>query len=105
MQPGDILIHAYPIRAASGWQAVALFLSTSAVEVTRDTVRKWRSRFLEDRLDGLGDALQPGAPRTISDEQVELVIANTLAERGPAQDTHWSTRSMAAAAGMSPSCL
>ena len=63
------------------------------LEVTRDTVRKWRSRFLEDRLDGLGDAPRPGAPRTITNEQVELVIARTLAEHGPGQGTHWSTRS------------
>ena len=42
----------------------------------------------------------PGAPRKITDEQVELVITKTLEERGPGEDTHWSTRSMAAATGM-----
>jgi AraC-like DNA-binding protein len=44
-------------------------------------------------------------PRTITDEQVELVITKTLEERGPGEDTHWSTRSMAAATGMSQSAV
>jgi transposase len=54
---------------------------------------------------GLGDEPRPGAPRTITDEQVELVITKTLEERGPGVDTHWSTRSMAAATGMSQSAI
>jgi transposase len=41
-----------------------------------------------------------GAPRTISDEQVEALIVKTL-ETTPAGETHWSTRSMAKAAGVS----
>ena len=41
-----------------------------------------------------------GIPRTISDEQVEAVIVKTL-ETLPAGETHWSTRTMAAKAGMS----
>jgi hypothetical protein len=43
--------------------------------------------------------------RTITDEQVELVIAKTLAEKGPGQDTHWSTGSMAVATGMSQTAI
>ena len=43
--------------------------------------------------------------RKITDEQVELVITKTLEERGPGEDTHWSTRSMAAATGMSQSAV
>jgi transposase len=73
--------------------------------VSRDMVSKWRSRFLQDRLEGLADEPRPGRPRTITDEQVELVIARTLEEQGPGQDTHWSTRSMAAATGMSQSAI
>ena len=55
------------------------------------------SRFLEDRLHELGDAPPPGVPRTITDEQVELAVAKTLA----GQDTHWSTSAIAAETGMS----
>jgi transposase len=73
--------------------------------VARDTVSKWRSRFLADRLEGLSDEPRPGRPRTVTDEKVELVIAKTLEEQCPGQDTHWSTRSMAAAAGVSQTAV
>ena len=72
--------------------------------VNRTTVNKWRARFLADRLDGLSDEPRPGAPRTIDDERVEAVIVRTL-EETPADATHWSTRSMAKATGMSQSSV
>ncbi len=68
------------------------------------TVGKWRRRFLASRLDGLFDEPRPGAPRKISDEQVEAVIVKTLEEQ-PADATHWSTRSMARAMGMSQTSI
>src|SRR5580693_5735489 len=46
--------------------------------LNRVTVGKWRGRFLQDRLDGLHDEARPGAPRTISDDDVERVIVKTL---------------------------
>src|SRR5215210_9508403 len=46
--------------------------------VHRNMVAKWRSRFVEHRLDGLCDEPRPGRPRTVSDEQVEEVIVKTL---------------------------
>jgi len=64
------------------------------------TVRKWRSRFLARRLEGLTDEPRPGAPRTISDDDLEAMIVRTL-ESTPRDATHWSTRSMAKATGMS----
>ena len=67
--------------------------------VSREMVRKWRVRFAEGRLEGLTDAPRPGAPRKITDEQVEVVVTRVLTEKGPGQDTHWSTRSMAAETG------
>ncbi|MFD0384100.1 IS630 family transposase [Streptomyces stramineus] len=72
--------------------------------VTTDTVRAWRRRFLERRLDGLCDEPRPGVPRKITDADVERVIAKTL-EETPKDATHWSTRSMAAATGMSQSAI
>jgi transposase len=75
------------------------------LRVSRATVTKWRSRFAAARLEGLSDEPRPGAPRTITDEQVELVIARTLEEQGPGEDTHWSTRSMASATGMSQTAV
>src|SRR2546430_8246515 len=68
------------------------------------TVGKWRTRFAQRRLDGLHDEPRPGKPRTISDQQVERVIVTTL-EETPADATHWSTRSMAKATGMSQSAV
>jgi len=68
------------------------------------TVGKWRVRFAAQRLDGLHDEPRPGKPRTISDDDVERVIVKTL-ESTPANATHWSTRSMAAATGMSQTAV
>jgi transposase len=72
--------------------------------VHRDTVGKWRRRFVEYRLGGLHDEPRPGAPRSIGDDDVERVIVKTL-EETPADATHWSTRSLAASTGMSQSAV
>ena len=74
------------------------------LHTTRVTVGKWRSRFLERRLDGLVDEPRPGAPRAITDTDVERVITMTL-ESTPKDATHWSTRSMGKAAEMSPTTV
>ena len=70
------------------------------LRVCVDTVGKWRSRFLEQRLDGLLDQPRSGRPRMIDDADVERVIALTL-ETTPKDATHWSTRSMARRSGLS----
>ena len=72
--------------------------------VNQATVSKWRRRFVDDRLDGLSDAPRPGAPRSITDADVERVIVTTL-EETPSDATHWSTRSMANKVGMSQSAI
>ena len=68
------------------------------------TVAKWRGRFATRRLEGLSDEPRPGVPRTITDAQVEQVIVRTL-EETPTDATHWSTRSMARATGMSQTAI
>jgi len=73
--------------------------------VSREMVRTWRARFQEARLGGLADAPRPGAPRKITDEQAEVLVTRTLTEKGRGQDTHWSTRSMAAETGLSQSSV
>lgn len=72
--------------------------------VTKQTVGKWRRRFLADRLDGLLDEPRPGAPRRITDHDVERVVTTTL-ESTPRNATHWSTRSMAEHTGLSRSTI
>jgi transposase len=74
------------------------------VGVSRNMAATWRSRFAEHRLDGLTDEPRPGRPRTISDEQVDLVISTTL-ESTPKDATHWSTRSMAREVGLTQTAV
>ena len=75
------------------------------IGVSTDTVRKWRSRFTVHRLAGLADAPRPGAPRTITQEQVAQVIARALLEAPPGGRPYWSTRAMAAVTGLSQSAV
>src|SRR2546421_9423849 len=63
-------------------------------------VGKGRSRFLKTRLEGLYDQPRPGAPRKITDAQVEPIVVRTL-ENTPRAQTHWSTRGLAQATGLS----
>src|SRR5579859_11916 len=69
--------------------------------VSRATVAKWRARFAAARLAGLRDAPRPGTPRKITDAQVREVLARTRNEPPPPGRDHWTTRTMAAATGMS----
>ncbi len=68
------------------------------------TVGKWRRRFVERRIDGLRDEPRTGAPRTIDDARIEAVIVQTL-ESVPPDATHWSSRGMARACGLSVSTV
>lgn len=72
----------------------------AALGVTGATVGKWRSRYIARGLDGLLDEPRCGAPRQVSDEEVESVLTKTLEEM-PRDATHWSTRTMAQASGLS----
>src|SRR5262249_52153785 len=74
------------------------------LRTTRVTVGRWRRRFVSHGVDGLLDEPRPGAPRQISDQDIEKVIALTLESR-PADATHWSTRSMAERVGMSQTAI
>jgi transposase len=70
----------------------------------RQTVGKWRRRFIERRVDGLHDEPRSGTPRTIDDARIEAVIVRTL-ESLPPDATHWSSRGMAKASGLSVSTV
>ena len=89
------------LRCATGQpnQAVA-----RDVGVTRLTVGRWRQRFVTQRLDGLLDEPRPGAPRKITDADVERVVRLTL-ETAPRDATHWSTRAMAKRCGLSQTAV
>jgi len=71
------------------------------MNLTEKKTARWRSRFLAGGMAALQkDAPRPGKPRTISDVQVKRVVEMTLHQK-PANATHWSTRTMASAAGIS----
>src|SRR4051794_36769826 len=88
------------LAAAEGGSSIEI---AEALGCNASTVGKWRVRFAERGIDGLHDEPRPGKPRSITDEDVERVIVKTLEQQPNA--THWSTRSMAAATGMSQSAV
>jgi transposase len=89
------------LAAADGLGNTAI---ADKLDIHVSSARKWRSRFVANRLEGLLDEPRPGRPRTVSDEQVEAVITRTL-ETTPTDATHWSTRSLAAELGMSQTAV
>src|SRR5215475_1372757 len=95
MRAGIILL------AADGLNNCAI---ADEVGVSRMTVLTWRKRFAVRRLEGLDDEPRCGAPRKIGDEKITEVVTKTL-ETMPADATHWSTRSMAKASGLSVSTV
>lgn len=74
------------------------------LRVTKQTVSKWRRRFVDMRLEGLADAPRSGAPRSISDARISALIGKTL-ESLPKDATQWSTRSMAQELNISQSTV
>lgn len=75
------------------------------MQITRETVGKWRNRFIQRRLNGLYDELRPGKPRTIDDERVAQLINKTLHTKPADGATHWSVRSIAAETNISPTSV
>ena len=74
------------------------------LHITGATVGKWRERFRQLGLDGLLDEPRVGAPRKITDRQIEEVVTKTL-ESMPANSTHWSTRLMAEQTGLTQNAI
>jgi transposase len=86
------------LRAASGMQDQQI---ASELAITPEKAARWRNRYLDGGVDALEkDASRPGRPRTITGARTAEVIRKTTQER-PFNATHWSTRTMAAATGLS----
>jgi transposase len=86
------------LLAAEGRQNVEI---AQALGITRQKAARWRARFVTLGIDGLRqDAFRPGRKRQIGPDQTKAVVQKTLEQR-PANATHWSTRTMARASGMS----
>jgi transposase len=89
------------LAAADGLSNTAI---ADKLDIHVSSARKWRTRFVTDRLDGLLDEPRPGRPRVVGDDRIEALITATL-ETAPADATHWSTRSMAEHLGLSQSMV
>jgi transposase len=89
------------LLAADGLNNCAI---ADEIGVSRMTVLTWRKRFAAQRIDGLDDEPRCGAPRKIGDDKIADVVTKTL-ETMPSHATHWSTRSMAKASGLSVSTV
>jgi transposase len=89
------------LSCADGLENIAV---AERLGVTKQTVSKWRGRFVKFRREGLLDAPRTGAPRTIDDSRVEAVVVKTL-ESVPKGATHWSTRLMARETGMTQNAI
>lgn len=69
------------------------------------TITRWRNRYEKTGITGLlKDRSRPGRKKRIEENRVREVIEKTLQEK-PLQATHWSTRSLAAAVGLSPATI
>ena len=71
------------------------------IGISNQKAARWRKRFLQLGLAGLEkDAPRPGRTPTITPAKLQEVVWKTTQEK-PSSATHWSTRTMAEAAGLS----
>jgi putative transposase len=89
------------LKASSGMQNIQI---AEELSTSRETVGKWRKRFVDRGIEGLYDEFRPGRPRSIEDERLAELIRKTL-ETTPEGSTHWSCRTMAEAIGVSKSTV
>jgi transposase len=86
------------LAAASGKENQTIM---SELGLSAPTVQKWRDRFVESGIAGIeNDAPRPGRPPTLGEERVRAIVEATISSK-PENATHWSTRMMAMAHGVS----
>jgi transposase len=86
------------LRAADGWPDKQI---AAEFGITPEKAARWRNRFLDGGFAALQkDAPRPGRPHTVPAEKVQQIVHKTTQEK-PDAATHWSTRTMAAAVGVS----
>src|SRR5258708_3610772 len=76
----------------------------SQLGIVRQTVRRWEKHFQQQGTQGLKDAPRSGRPRDIKPEKIQQIVHKTTQETPP-DSTHWSTRSLAKAIGVSASSV
>jgi transposase len=86
------------LRAADGWQDKDI---ARELGITPERAARWRNRFLDGGVAALQkDAPRPGRPHTVAADKVQEIVHKTTQEKQAAA-THWSTRTMAVAVGVS----
>lgn len=100
-QPHRVVLRAKMILA--GAEGLSNAAVGQRVGASPQSVGRWRRRFLERGVAGLHDEPRPGRPRTYDDERVAGLINRALVEPPPGTATHWSTRTLAQAEGISQS--
>ncbi len=100
--PAESRIRAEIILACAGGESGTSIAHRLGIGV--HTVSRWRVRFSRLRLDGLNDEHRSGRPRSMTDEQVQDVV-NQVLQSKPEDASHWSTRSMSQATGISPASV
>ena len=73
------------LKAAEGKKNIQI---AEELSTTRETVGKWRKRFVEQGIEGLYDELRPGRPRSVEDGRLAELIRKTL-ETNPEDGTPW----------------
>ena len=86
------------LRAAEGWQDKEI---ADELGITPEKAARWRNRFLEGGIVALQqDAPRSGRPRTLPADKEKQIVEKTTQDK-PDAATHWSTRTMAVATGVS----
>jgi len=86
------------LRAAEGWQDKEI---ADELGITPEKAARWRKRFLEGGIVALQqDAPRSGRPRTLPADKEKQIVEKTTQDK-PDAATHWSTRTMAVATGVS----
>src|ERR1700689_674685 len=90
------------LQAAVGKSDVEI---AQALDITRQTAGLWRRRFWELGIAGIEkDAPRSGRPRRIAPGKIDEIVSLTTRQT-PAHATHWSTRTLAVVAAVSPSTV
>ena len=90
------------LLAAEGRQDIAI---ARELKITRQRCARWRRRFIQLGIEGLKkDAPRPGRKKKISPQKIQSIVRKTL-EQKPANATHWSTRTLAKAVGISETAV
>lgn len=73
--------------------------------ITRETVGRWRSRFVEQHVEGILKDRPRGGRKPTNRSKVEGRIIQMTTQELPANATHWSTRLLAEELGVSQSMV